>query len=470
MNGEDLKNSILQQAIQGKLVEQRDEEGTAEELYQQIQEEKEKLVEDGEVKKQKKIPEITEEEIPFDIPKSWKWVRIDEILNFIDYRGKTPSKTDSGISLITASNVRKGFLDFTKPAFISEEEYYNRMSRGVTKKGDILFTTEAPMGNVAINTLETSSCGQRVITFQKYGTNELDNQLICYYIQSPSFQYELRNQSTGTTAKGIKASKLRSIVIPLPPLEEQKRIVAKIEELMPYVDQYDKAYKEVTALNEKFPEDMQKSILQYAIQGKLVEQREEEGTAEELYQQIQAEKERLVEEGEIKKQKKSPEIIERDEPFDIPKSWKWVSLELITYSLGQKVNQIKRSEILEVGEFPVVSQSMNTVEGYCNDESRILRIAPSSVIVFGDHSKTLKLIDFDFVIGADGTKILMPISLDPEFLYYVLNYNVINMRQRGYSRHFQFLKEKPIPLPPLEEQKRIVAKIEELMPLTERLE
>lgn len=215
-------------------------------------------------------------------------------------------------------------------------------------------------------------------------------------------------------------------------------------------------------------QDLKNSILQLAIQGKLVEQRKEEGTAKELIEQIKAEKEKLTKEGKIKKTKPLPEITEDEIPFDIPESWEWVRLETVTYSIGNKSNQIKQSEILQEGRYPVVSQSLNRIEGYSNEENKFLKIKPLSVIVFGDHSKTLKLIDFDFIIGADGTKIMVPISIDPEYLFYVLNYNLINMRDRGYSRHFQFLKERLIPIPPLAEQKRIVSKIEELMPYVEK--
>ena len=215
-------------------------------------------------------------------------------------------------------------------------------------------------------------------------------------------------------------------------------------------------------------QDLKNSILQLAIQGKLVEQREEEGTAKELLEQIKAEKEKLIKEKKTKKTKPLPESAEDEKPFDIPESWEWSRLESVTYSIGNKTNQIKQSEILQEGLYPVVSQSMNRIEGYSNEEGKLLKINPLSVIVFGDHSKTLKLIDFDFVIGADGTKIMVPILIDPEYLFYVLTYNAINMRDRGYSRHFQFLKEILIPLPPLAEQKRIVAKIEELMPYVEK--
>jgi len=215
-------------------------------------------------------------------------------------------------------------------------------------------------------------------------------------------------------------------------------------------------------------QDLQNSILQLAIQGKLVEQREEEGTAKQLLEKIESEKKQLIKEKVIKRQKNLPEVTEEEIDFEIPQSWEWTRLEAITYSIGNKSNQIKQSEMLQEGRYPVVSQSMNRIEGYSNEENKLLMIKPLSVIVFGDHSKTLKLIDFDFIIGADGTKIMVPISIDPEYFYYVLNYNVINMRDRGYSRHFQFLKERLIPLPPLEEQRRIVEKIEELMPYVDK--
>ena len=215
-------------------------------------------------------------------------------------------------------------------------------------------------------------------------------------------------------------------------------------------------------------QDLKNSILQLAIQGKLVEQREEEGTAKELLEKIEAEKKQLIKEGKIKKQKDLPAIKEDEIPFDIPESWEWVRLETVTYGVGNKNNQIKQTEILHGGKYPVISQSMNKIEGYSNEENKLLKIEPLSVIVFGDHSKTLKIINFDFIVGADGTKIMVPISLNSEYLYYVLKYNVINMRDRGYSRHFKFLKEKLISIPPLEEQTRIVAKIEELMPYVDK--
>lgn len=227
---EDMKKSILQMAMQGKLVEQRPEEGTADELYEQI------CVFNCNEYKYKDLS-LNYNAMDMSIPDSWKFVELNSILSFVDYRGKTPNKIDKGVFLITASNIKSGYMNYTRKEYISEDEYLRRQSRGITERGDLLFTTEAPMGNVAICDLEKSSCGQRIITFKEYCNNTVNLKLMMYFILAPQFQQQLKDNCTGTTAKGIKAEKLKHFLIPLPPLEEQHRIVAKIEELLPYCDQ-----------------------------------------------------------------------------------------------------------------------------------------------------------------------------------------------------------------------------------------
>ena len=222
---EDMKKSLLQYAIQGKLVEQRPEEGTAEELFQKIQKHHEGL--------KPCKDELDFSAMDFEIPEQWKMVELNQLYNFIDYRGKTPIKSTEGVFLITASNIKQGYMDYARKEYISCEEYDTRKSRGITQKGDLLFTTEAPMGNSAICNLEECSCGQRIITFQEYEKNTAIPELFMYFILSPQFQKQLLDNCTGTTAKGIKADKLKHLVIPLPPLAEQKRIVEKLEQLLP---------------------------------------------------------------------------------------------------------------------------------------------------------------------------------------------------------------------------------------------
>ena len=158
MTPQELKNSILQLAIQGKLVDQRPEEGTAEELFKRLK------VHHSGLKPCK--DELDYSAMDFDIPESWKMIELNQLFDFIDYRGKTPNKISEGVFLITASNIKQGYMDYTRKEFISNEEYEGRQSRGVTQKGDLLFTTEAPMGNAALCDMDICSCGQRIITFK----------------------------------------------------------------------------------------------------------------------------------------------------------------------------------------------------------------------------------------------------------------------------------------------------------------
>ena len=159
----------------------------------------------------------------------WKEMALIDIYKFIDYRGKTPNKIDSGIPLITARNIRKGFIDYTVKEYISEAEFKNRQSRGIARKGDLLFTTEAPMGYVAIADLETFSTGQRLISFQQRSIGVVSNVFVLYYLLSDVFQTELNKQATGATVKGIKGSKLEKMIVPLPPLSVQQLFAQKIE-------------------------------------------------------------------------------------------------------------------------------------------------------------------------------------------------------------------------------------------------
>lgn len=256
-----LKKSILQEAIQGKLVPQDPADEPASALLERIRAEKAQLIKDGKIKREKNPSQIfrgedghfyerigknepvcIDEELPFEIPETWEWARLETLYNFIDYRGSTPTKISSGVPLITAKNVKKGFIDHSIKEYISEKEYSQRQSRGISRKGDILFTTEAPLGNAALADLSTFSAGQRLITFQQYGNSiNLSNTLMVYFILSDCFQSQLSDQSTGTTVKGIKASKLKQLLIPLPPLAEQQRIVAKLEQLDVFIAQLTKS-------------------------------------------------------------------------------------------------------------------------------------------------------------------------------------------------------------------------------------
>jgi len=237
-----LRQQILQEAIEGKLTadwrKANPNTEHASELLKRIQAEKDQLVKDKKIRKQNPLPPISEDDKPFELPEGWVWCRLNHIFNFIDYRGKTPNKLNDGIRLITARNVKSGFLSLSPEDFISEAEYKERMTRGFPRKGDLLFTTEAPLGNICVLDVgdEKVSTGQRLITLQSYHC-DLVNMVQLFFILSPFYQKFLIDKATGVTAIGIKASKLKGMLTPLPPQAEQKAIVAKVEKLLALCDQ-----------------------------------------------------------------------------------------------------------------------------------------------------------------------------------------------------------------------------------------
>jgi len=295
-------------------------------------------------KRGKGEPVCIDDEIPFEIPDSWEWVRLETAYNFIDYRGKTPIKSSDGIRLMTASNVRQGFIDYSREEYISEAEYESRQSRGITHKGDILFTTEAPMGYCALNEMDVCSCGQRVITFQNYYHDALNNALFCQFILSPAFQAQISDNATGTTAKGIKAARLKDLLLPIPPQNEQKRINERIVSLSPIVNDYGNLEDAREHLDAELPDRLRKSVLQLAVQGKLVPQDPADEPASVLLDRIRAERAKLIKGKKLKAPKGGESVIYRasdggyyekrgkgepqplEVPFDIPDSWEWTRI------------------------------------------------------------------------------------------------------------------------------------------------
>ncbi len=324
MTPQELKNSILQFAIQGKLVEQRPEEGTGEELFQQIQVEKQRLVKAGKIKKEKPLPEITEEEQLFEIPESWIWVRLGSIVHYT--MGKTPPRAESqwwgqGVPWVSIADMpENGHIQQTKEA-VTDNAISEIFGGNLSKAGTLLMSFKLTVGRVSILDVDAVHNEAIISIYPLYDNEDILQQYLFEILPFVSQFGESKNAIKGKT---LNRTSISNMLIALPPLAEQKRIVAKIKELQPYLDRYEKAWGRLEAFNKHFPDDMRKSILQLAIQGKLVEQRPEEGTGEELYQQIQAEKQRLTRDGKTKKEKPLPEIAEEEKPFEIPESWKWV--------------------------------------------------------------------------------------------------------------------------------------------------
>jgi type I restriction enzyme, S subunit len=225
-----LEQTILQLAVHGMLVPQNPADEPASVLLKNICAQKDRLIADGEVRRNKQLPPVDIREEAFELPQNWEWVRLGDLANFIDYRGKTPTKTESGVPLITAKNVRRGFINREPREFIAESAYATWMTRGFPKLGDLLFTTEAPLGNVGtIDIEEPFALAQRVICFSLY-EGKMSGAL-SIFLQSPWMQSVLSERATGVTAQGIKSARLQVIPLPLPPLAEQSRIVARVESL-----------------------------------------------------------------------------------------------------------------------------------------------------------------------------------------------------------------------------------------------
>ena len=477
MTPQELKNSILQLAIQGKLVEQRPEEGTGEELYRQIQAEKQKLIREGKIKKEKPLPEIAEDEVPFDTPESWKWVRLNEIASSL--LGKTLNKvSDTGelCPYLCSINVYwEGIkLSTVKEAFFTQAE----KEKYLLQKGDLLICEGGDAGRCAVWDNDATMYYQNALhRVRFYGD-------ICVAFFRDIFESyksngEIKSRCKGETIQHLVQGELYNMVFPLPPLAEQKRIVAKIEELLPLIDRYEKAWSRLEEFNRRFPADMQKSLLQMAIQGKLVEQRPEEGTGEELYRQIQAEKQRLIKEGKIKKEKPLPEIAEDEVPFEIPESWKWCRFGSIILLLSGTDFKPEEYNAQGKGTVYITGASCLSERGVIQcrwTESPRIIASRGDVLLVCKGSGYGKTVLCD-VAAAHIARQIMAIkklqNLDMNFVMHFLQASLKRIKgnaqgiipgiDRGSIQTMAF------PLPPLVEQKRIVAKLEELLPLCEKM-
>lgn len=484
MTPEQLKSSILQYAIQGKLVEQRPEEGTGEELYQQIQKVS---------KPNKKVIPITESEIPFDIPSSWRWCKFGEI---VDYSmGKTPPRAEPiwwkddihWVSIADMSEYARVVSTREKVSFKAVKEKFGAIS----PQGTLIMSFKLTVGRTSILGIDAVH-NEAIISIYPYMDNDDNLKNYLFYILPIVTQWgDSKNAIKGKT---LNSKSIANLMIPLAPLNELHRIVVKIKELLPYVDRYTASYEKLEQFNAKFPEDMKKSILQYAIQGKLVEQRPEEGTGEELYQQIQAEKQRLIQEKKIKKEKPLAEISEDEKPFDIPENWTWARFgQLGRYKKGPFGSALTKSMFVPKNQDTVkVYEQKNAIQKdaslgdyyitreYFEKKMQGFEVFPGDIIVScaGTIGETYVLPD-NIEQGIINQALMRMKLFQPMYVPYFLIFFDVVLKKSAQSGSkgsaiknippFEVLKNYLVPLPPLAEQKRIVAKIEELLPLCERL-
>lgn len=491
MTPEQLRGSILQYAVQGKIVEQRQEEGTAADFLNKITEVKSEKIKKGEAKKSKTLTPIEDSDKLFDIPETWKWIKLGEIATLIT-KGTTPrggnvAYLDKGIGFLRAENVAGlDRLDKDNLKYIDEDTHNGFLKRSIIETNDILITIAGTLGRTGLVRQEDLplNANQAVSMVRLAAPEYLDLQYLIYVLNSPDIQKYLTQQKKTTAIPNLTLEIIENCVCPFPPLQEQHRIVAKIEEMLPHVDRYAVAYEKLEQFNAKFPEDMKKSILQYAIQGKLVEQRPEEGTAEDLYKAIQEEKQKLIKEGKIKKEKPLAEITEDEIPFDIPDSWKWVKL-------GDCTSYAQSKEKISPPEITNDMWSLDLEDIQKETGTILVKTLASERKISGDkvkfrkgqvlYSKLRPYLKKILVAPDDGicTPELVPFNvygIDANYISYVLksphvDYIIntatygVKMPRVGTDTMINLL----IPLPPLEEQHRIVAKIEELLPYCDRL-
>ena len=315
-----IRSKILDLAMRGQLTEQLPEDGNAEELYQQILEEKQKLIKEGKIKKEKPLPEITDEEIPFEIPENWKWVRLKELCTKIvdgDHNPPAGVKEATSYLMLSAQNINRGTLtNLDNVRYLSADVFEEENKRTKLEVDDVLLTIVGTIGRSCVYQGGFNISFQRSVAVI---TTLIYSKFLKYAFDIPFIQNFMIEHATGAAQLGFYLNKLEKLLIPLPPNAEQKRIVKKIDQAFSVLDTIDKLQAQyadnLTALKSK--------LIDAAIQGKLTEQLPEDGTAEELYKQIQIEKAKIVFE---RKGRKDNSILPVDEkvPFEIPKKWKWI--------------------------------------------------------------------------------------------------------------------------------------------------
>ena len=494
MTPQELKSSILQLAIQGKLVEQRPEEGTGEELYQQIQAEKKRLIQEGKIKKEKLLPEIAEDEVPFEIPEGWKWVRLGDVASVLGGKripaGRTLTTENTGYKYIRVSDMKNGSVSIDSLLYVPSD-IYPSISRYIINKEDVYITVAGTIGRVGkipqqIDGSNLTENADRLV-FQF-----LDQDWLIRCLESQLIQQQIIDATTKVGQPKLAIKRIQELLLPLPPVAEQKRIVAKIEELLLYLDRYEKAWNRLEDFGSRFPVDMQKSILQMAIQGKLVEQRPEEGTGEELYRQIHAEKQALIKAGKIKKEKPLPEIAEDEVPFEIPEGWKWCRLLDLCSLIGDIDHNMPKSvdknhgvlflsakDLLDDGS---INYTDNVKYISNEDYDRLSRkvkpqlgdIVYSRIGACLGKARTVKS-EVKFLVSYSCC-IIRSIQIDVDYLRYYLESPIILAHSVKARQSIGVpdlgmgeIKKYFIALPPLAEQKRIVERLEELLPVCERL-
>ncbi|MDY6274668.1 MAG: restriction endonuclease subunit S [Succinivibrionaceae bacterium] len=457
MTPQELKESILQRAFEGKLVYVSQDSPN--------------------------IKGLDVDEPPFDIPESWRWEKIGNITDAL--AGATPSTakpeywTNGTISWLASGACQD--CDVTEATKLISQAGYDGCSTKMMPPSTVMIAlTGATAGKVGF--LKFESCGNQSIV-GILPCDILEPRYLFYYLMAS--RKRVLADCVGSAQPHISKGYVLKMLVPIPSIAEQKRIVAKIQELLPLVERYGEAWTKLEEFNHKFPGDMKKSILQQAIQGKLVEQRPEEGTGEKLYQQIQAEKQKLIKAGKLKKEKPLLEISEDEIPFEIPESWKWVRFgDVSSYAQRkEKVSAINISADMWSLDLEDIEKDTGKITNHCLACDRTIsgdkvKFKTGNILYskLRPYLKKVLVAPADGICSSEIVPFVMYGNIEPEYARYFLISpfadGIVNSASYGVKMprvSTDTMTSLCFPLPPLAEQKRIVAKIEELLPLCEKL-
>ena len=447
--------------------------------------------------------------MPFDIPNSWEWVRLSQIALVLNGdRGKNyPSKeklVSSGIPFISALNLDGNTVINDANLLCVTEEQYNLLANGKLEKGDIVVCIRGSLGKHAKYPFEKGAIASSLVILRALCGDEALSDYIMMWLDSPAFFSEIRKYDNGTAQPNLAAKSLEQFFVPIPPISEQKRILEKLDKLGSSLLSYDAAHSKSHLLAATFPEALKKSILQEAVQGKLVPQDPTDESAETLLERIRAEKQRLIKEGKIKKDKHESIIFGRDNshyekldgierciddeiPFEIPDSWAWTSVgEVCTniqYGSSQKSSPTGKIAVLRMGNLQngrivldklVYTSDSKEIEKYPLEYNDLLFNRTNSKELVGKvaiYKSEIPAIYAGYLVR------LHPILIDSDYLNYVMQSQYYwiycqNVRSDAIGQsniNAEKLKRFVFPLPPLQEQKRIVNQISCAMSKIEHL-
>ena len=508
MTGQQLKNSILQMAVQGKLVPQDPNDEPASVLLERIRAEKEQLIKEGKIKKEKnpsvifrgadnlpyeKVgknePVCIADEVPFDIPESWEWVTLKQIA--VTALGKTLDKSKNigeYRPYLCSINVYWTGIDLSTVKQARFED--SKLSKYQLNKGDLLICEGGDVGRSAVWDRDEEMYYQNALHRVRFYGN-IEPRFFQLLMESYKGAKILDNYSKGMTIKHLVQNSLNSIYFPLPPLAEQRRIVEKIKQLTPYLKKYGSVETILSNLNLAFPDDLKKSILQYAVQGKLVPQDPADEPASVLLERIRTEKEQLVKEGKIKRDKHESVIFRRDNsyyekvdgierciddelPFEIPENWEWVRFFSIVEIATNLVSPERYFDYMHIAPDNIEKSTGTLLE--CRTVAQDKVSSPNHLFFKGQilYSKIRPLLrkaviaPFDGLCSADMYPLKTPLNKE-YLLRYILSDSFNAQVATAMSSRVKMpkinqaeLSKVLIPVPPIQEQERIVNKIKEL--------